>query len=313
MSSYGPTGRPGRDQPQDPYDQPADPWGNPERRDEESRPGSPATPSGYGGPAYGQPGYDPPGYEERGYDGFGAAHGQPAYGQPAYGQTGYGQNGYNQPGYGQSGYAGPGYGQPGYAGPAYGGGYGPGQDGNGPGRDGYPEVGHEPEPPKRSSTRLIVSVVVVLAVLVLGGAATLFYLNSRDHDPAASPPGNHATNQAGGAQTGGPQAGGGQGDATAPAGQDPGAATGQSGTPAPESSAEARFATKGQCLVNDGTNEVPRMRIVACGPNTYEVLARFDATIDYQTECGKVKGYQFHYFFDSELNALDFVLCLKKR
>jgi hypothetical protein len=42
------------------------------------------------------------------------------------------------------------------------------------------------------------------------------------------------------------------------------------------------------------------------------VLARFDGTIDFKGKCAKVAGYQYHYYFDSELDVLDFVLCLKK-
>jgi len=57
------------------------------------------------------------------------------------------------------------------------------------------------------------------------------------------------------------------------------------------------------------------MSIAKCAAGTYEVLARFDGTKDYAGKCGggKVPGYQYYYFFDSDLDTLDFVLCLKKR
>jgi hypothetical protein len=310
MTTYGPPGRPGQGRPQDPYDQPADPWGGADQWDEESGPGSPAPPdrrqpgtTGYGAPAYDQTGHQT-GHGAPGYGGYGGAgYGEPPPDGRGYGQPGYQQPGYQQPGYDRSGYDQPGYGQPGYGGTTYGG-----------------DSGHEPaQPSKRSSTRMLLSIVAALAVLVLGGAAALFYLNGRGEEPAASPSTNPAAGQdgaapAGGAQGDGTQTGDGSqtGDGTG-SGADPAATTGQNGTPAPEASAEARFAVKGQCLVNDGSETGPKMRIVPCAPNAYEVLARFDATIDFKTQCGKVKGYQFHYFFDSELNALDFVLCLKKR
>ncbi|MFD0741234.1 hypothetical protein ACFQ1L_04200 [Phytohabitans flavus] len=84
-------------------------------------------------------------------------------------------------------------------------------------------------------------------------------------------------------------------------------------SPAPGDSTDARFVKAGQCVVNEGTNDEPKLKVVECGDKTFEVLARFDGTIDYETKCEDVQGYQFHYFFDSELNPLDFVLCLKQR
>ena len=80
------------------------------------------------------------------------------------------------------------------------------------------------------------------------------------------------------------------------------------------SSTDARFAKRGKCLVNKGTEQKPLMEIAGCAPGTYQVLERFDGTKDYQEKCeGKVPGYEFYYFFDSDLDTLDFVLCLKKR
>lgn len=52
-------------------------------------------------------------------------------------------------------------------------------------------------------------------------------------------------------------------------------------------------------------------------PKTYEVLRRIDGATsgkkDAEAKCGKVAGYTDWYFFDSELDTLDFVLCLKRR
>ena len=55
------------------------------------------------------------------------------------------------------------------------------------------------------------------------------------------------------------------------------------------------------------------MLLVNCAPETYEVLARIEATIQV-SECEKVDGYKYHYFYDSELgDKFDFVLCMRKR
>ena len=86
---------------------------------------------------------------------------------------------------------------------------------------------------------------------------------------------------------------------------------------APEASTEARFVTTGQCVRNEGTETLPRMTIVPCAPKAYEVLARFDGATngeaDAKAKCSKMSGYTNWYFFNSELDTLDFVLCLKLR
>ena len=56
----------------------------------------------------------------------------------------------------------------------------------------------------------------------------------------------------------------------------------------------------------------PKMRKAQCSPGTYEVLQRFDGTADTK-KCDGVPGYQYNYYFDSPVNSLDFVLCMKKR
>lgn len=213
-------------------------------------------------------------------------HGWQGYAQPQYEEPTvyYDQPTYVQPGYRQPAYDQPAYGEPRYDDPGYG--------------------WAEPEPPKRISAKLIATIVVVLTVL-LAGAGVGYYLTRDDDKSAASPPATSATPSVG-TQTDTEQAG-----QTGESGQD-----GQSKktvSPAPEASAEARFADAGQCLVNDGTEDKPRMRIADCAPGTYEVLARFDGTVDYKARCGKVTDYQFYYYFNAELDDLDFVLCLKRR
>ena len=54
-----------------------------------------------------------------------------------------------------------------------------------------------------------------------------------------------------------------------------------------------------------------------CAAGTYEVLERFDTATtgedDAQAKCKDVQGYTKWYFYDSALDRLDFVLCLKLR
>lgn len=88
-------------------------------------------------------------------------------------------------------------------------------------------------------------------------------------------------------------------------------------TPLPRTSTDARFVAKGQCVRNDGDYDTPRLTITPCGPQTYEVLERFDGPTtgkdDAKSKCSAVPGYTDWYFFDSPLDALDYVLCLKSR
>ncbi|WP_406075632.1 hypothetical protein [Micromonospora sp. NBC_01638] len=141
---------------------------------------------------------------------------------------------------------------------------------------------------------MIAVVAVVLLVVAAGGA---FWLLRGQDDPTsvAAPTGS--------AVAGEPSA-----DATEPA---PSAA-------APESSADPRFAKVGQCVRNDAAaGGKPKLLISGCAPKSYEVLSRIDGPTsgerDAEAKCGKIEGYTNWYFFDSELDTLDFVLCLKQR
>ena len=57
------------------------------------------------------------------------------------------------------------------------------------------------------------------------------------------------------------------------------------------------------------------MKIVSCASGTFEVLKRVDGRTtgptDAEAKCGKVPSYTKWYFYDSELDSLDFVLCMK--
>ncbi len=147
-----------------------------------------------------------------------------------------------------------------------------------------------PPPPRRRNTP-IVALVVVLGLLICGGlGTTAWLLNQRD------------TANANGGQAGLPT--------TVPA-------TDDVADPQPRSSADARFVAKGQCVRNEGTPDRPEMTILPCASGTYEVLKRVDGRTtgeaDAEEKCSKVDNYTKWYFYDSELDSLDFVLCLRER
>ncbi|MEU8239326.1 hypothetical protein AB0C07_13865 [Actinoplanes missouriensis] len=86
--------------------------------------------------------------------------------------------------------------------------------------------------------------------------------------------------------------------------------------PRPQTSEDARFATKGQCVRNDGSNLEPKLRVVACAANTYQVLKRIDGRTtgdkDAMGKCAKVEGYTKWYYYDTEYDDVDVVLCLRE-
>lgn len=152
-----------------------------------------------------------------------------------------------------------------------------------------------PAPGRRGRGPLIAVLAVVL--LVVAGGAFWFLRGQGDPAPVAAPSGS--------AVAGEPSA---DTDAAEPA---PSVA-------APESSADPRFAKVGQCVRNEGAaGGKPKLVISGCAAKSYEVLSRIDGATsgerDAEAKCGKVEGYTNWYFFDSELDTLDFVLCLKQR
>lgn len=148
------------------------------------------------------------------------------------------------------------------------------------------------QPHNRRQTALIITVAVLALLLGVGGF-TAFLLS--DRTPSAQP-------------STGPT-----GPATATAGPTGTATRGPTGSPTGNPPAgDVRNVSVGQCVINEGTETSPVMRVVPCGRDTYEVLARINETADVK-RCSTVKDYQFHYFYNSELDSLDFVLCLKRR
>ncbi|MBB5870960.1 hypothetical protein F4553_004339 [Allocatelliglobosispora scoriae] len=83
---------------------------------------------------------------------------------------------------------------------------------------------------------------------------------------------------------------------------------------APPSAREqgARFVAEGECVAIEGTAQEPLLNIISCGPGGYQVLRRFDGTIDADNRCKPVVGYEYNFSYDSALDSLDFVLCLKQ-
>ncbi len=161
----------------------------------------------------------------------------------------------------------------------------------------YPQPSYQPPaggegwgpPPRRSNTALIVTVVVALAVLVCGGGVTGLYLLNKSNS-AKTP----AANRSKPAQSAAPTQ-----EATTP----PAAGTG--GT-APIT------AQVGDCLVNDGTDERPKMRQVQCAANSFEVVKRIPKSTN-SALCENVSGYTHNYIYDTSPDDNDFVLCLKQR
>lgn len=152
------------------------------------------------------------------------------------------------------------------------------------GFDGPSQAGWAPPPRRRGSGTGIIVLVSVLAVLVVAGGGVAWWLATRDDVPPAN-----ATPTA--------------------------AASSAAPTALPTDGRDARFVTSGQCVRNDGSEDVPQMVIAPCGDGAFEVLRRIDGATtgetDAQKKCAAVTGYSNWYFYDSELDALDFVLCLR--
>jgi hypothetical protein len=152
-----------------------------------------------------------------------------------------------------------------------------------------PAWGQPPAPSKRRNTP-IVALVVVLGLLICGGLGTTAWLIKQRGDSASG--------------------------SAAPVVPSV-APTDDGSVPRAQTSEDARFVAKGQCVRNEGTTAKPEMKIVACASGTFEVLKRVDGRTtgetDAESKCAKVTTYTKWYFYDSELDSLDFVLCLRER
>jgi hypothetical protein len=148
-----------------------------------------------------------------------------------------------------------------------------------------PSSWSQPPSPRKRNTPMIALVVTLGLLICIGLGATAWLLMERN-------------------------------DRKTPEAQDSPSAVANPG-PAPQGSEDARFNVKvGECVVNQGTDEEPEMKTTPCSSGTYEVLKRIDGKTtgekDAETKCAKVQGYTKWYFYDSPLDDLDFVLCLKE-
>ncbi|WTO07508.1 hypothetical protein OG505_27125 [Micromonospora sp. NBC_00617] len=75
---------------------------------------------------------------------------------------------------------------------------------------------------------------------------------------------------------------------------------------------EEEFA-KGDCVVNDGSEDDADLRKVPCAPNTYQVLLRIPATTDGDRCKTLAPQATANYVHDNAIDVFDYVLCLKKR
>jgi hypothetical protein len=155
-----------------------------------------------------------------------------------------------------------------------------------------------PVPPAKSGgggkIALIIGIVVAVLLLCVCGGVAFWAFNSDDEDdPIASPTPT----------------------ATARADQSPTAKP--SPTRSRSDDNNSTTYSKGDCLVNDGTNSNPKLRKVPCGPGTFEVLSRIPFTADAE-KCQTdpifgAKEADANYVHDSSSDYADYVLCLKKR
>ena len=149
-----------------------------------------------------------------------------------------------------------------------------------------------PPPPQKRRNAPILALVAVLGLLICGGlGTTAWLLSQRDsgndaqgQTPTASP---SVTNPAGAA------------------------------VPGPNTSEDARFVKKGQCVRNENSADKPELTIVSCASGTLEVLKRVDGRTtggaDAESKCKAVPEYTKWFYYDSELDSLDFVLCMRER
>jgi hypothetical protein len=240
-------------------------------------PGQPQDPWQGGQPPgpYGQQPYEPQPYQHQPY-------GQPGYHQPQYpgGPPEYGAGKYG-PEYGAAEYGAGKYGQAGYGQLGY---------GQQPAYGDADWQAPEAAPAKKSRTGLIVGLVVVLAaVLCAGGIGGYLVLG-----------------KAGDGRNTGAAAGPGAGATPTPA------LPSAQPTPSAAPVDDVVAAQVGDCLVNDGTNDLPKLRKVSCAKGSLEVIKRFAATTD-KNKCEGVPGYTHNFFYDVPGDADDFVLCFRER
>jgi hypothetical protein len=141
---------------------------------------------------------------------------------------------------------------------------------------------------------------VVLLALCAGGGYTAYKLTSDDSKPTTQPttaPSADSTGSAG-AST--------RPSGTARASATPSRTTGGSG-------ANPDTFVRGDCFVNEGSQNDPKLRKVPCNtPDSFQVVSKVPFTTDTK-RCESVAGATASYTMDkSPGTSGDYVLCLKK-
>jgi hypothetical protein len=152
--------------------------------------------------------------------------------------------------------------------------------------------------PARGPVALLTGLVLVFVLFVCGGTGLALYLINQPPAPVAqtSPIGSVG------------------GSAPAPAGGTPvPARASDSAHPSPSGSPDNPAAiVKGQCVANDGTADVPKLRLTTCAPKTFLVVGRFDGTDDMR-RCDSVPESTHSFYYRTDPLSLSFVLCLKQQ
>ncbi len=149
-----------------------------------------------------------------------------------------------------------------------------------------PPVWGPPEPVKQGLSAVAIALLTALAVVVLGGSILGVYeFSGKDKTPTA-----------------------GQSTGTAGVGSSSPTPARSTASPTP-SEQDFTTAKVGQCLQNRGTDTAPELHIVKCAPGTYQLLKRFEDTVD-ENKCAGTNGLtaSYHYGYgDTKI-----VYCLKK-
>ncbi|GAA3229364.1 hypothetical protein ACFO1B_25975 [Dactylosporangium siamense] len=165
----------------------------------------------------------------------------------------------------------------------------------GPAQGGTQQWGPPVAPPRRRGAGGTVALVVIIVLVLCGaGGFGIWYVTK---DKKSSPTTTSPTTKT---STSAKPSG-----SAAPSGA-------SSSAPGGVQAGDAKTVKVGECLVNQGTPQAPKMVKATCAPATFEVLKRIPNTTD-KSKCNGVTGYTHDYFYDSTLDSEDFVLCLKLR
>jgi hypothetical protein len=159
---------------------------------------------------------------------------------------------------------------------------------------------------RRPETAGPIALVVVLSLVVVlfvcgGGALALYLIDGHSGTAAAQ----SAAAQSAAARSAASPSGSAASGKPAPAKG--------SGSAAPTASPVNPAAiVKGECVVNDGTQDLPKLRLAACAPGVFLVVGRFEGTDDVH-RCDAVPGATHNFFYRTDPVSLSFVLCLKRQ